>query len=140
MTEKTVTSMEEIRGQVNEDIITIPGFTMGSTINVRILPVDLTSLMLEHDFNNPLAEILGDKLKPDMTNKQRQRLVEKTMTNKQQRAENLKKMLPMLDAVCEQVLVEPTWAEFVEVKPLTMAQKLAIFNNATGVSDLSPFR
>lgn len=138
MSEKRVTSLDEIRAQAEPDVITIPGFKPGATINVAIRMVDLTPYILETGVGNPLIAVAVKKAQEGKTKEEISREVEQEATRK---VLDLKTMIPAIDAVVKEALVQPTWDEITAICPLTLDQKIAIFNHATGdIGGLSSFR
>ena len=126
MEEKRVTSLEEIRAQLAPEIIEIPGFRPGTVICVAIRPVDLTPQLLEHGVGNPLLAAIPEATQPDSLRSAKERL---------------EALMPLLDAVARAALVEPTYDQLTEIHPLTLEQKLAIFDAAgMGAAFLTSFR
>lgn len=115
-----VTSLEEIRSQAEPDIISIPGFKTDKTINVAVKPLDLTPYLLKLNIGNPLAVQNGTKPTEEIA---------------------IKDILPLLDEMVKEALVQPTYEDIVAIAPLTLQQKLAIFNYIMkDVIDLQSFR
>lgn len=138
MTEKKVTTLEEIKKQAAPDVVEIPGFKLGTTINVAVRLIDLTPYLLELDIGNPLYEaaVMKAKLGED-----KKAVAEAVQKEALQSGIDLKKVLPVLDAVAKEALVEPRYEEIISIAPLTLEQKMAIFNYAIGdVDGLSSFR
>ncbi len=129
---KTITSLDEIRSQTAPQVIEIPGFREGSILYVKLRMIDLTPRLMELRIGNPLL-VEAQKLA-------------KTGTSKAEIAERLdigiaaKEMLPLLDEVAREALIEPTYADITSIHPLTFVQKVRIFEYATGLDDLRPFR
>lgn len=138
MSEKRVTTLEEIRQQAMPEIIEIPGFKPGTTINVAVRLVDLTPYLLELDIGNPLYEIAVKKAK---TGGSKEDIIKEIQNETQKTGIDLKKILPILDAVVREALVQPTYEEITAIVPLTLEQKFAIFDYAIGeVEELTSFR
>ncbi len=142
--QRRVTSLDEIRAQAEPDIIKIPGFKPGTTINVAVQPVDLTAPMLETGIGNPLLAVVEQKTRelrgraPGEAVKEIRAAVEEAAKQEEFRVEDI---LPAIDAICKEALVEPTWDDIIAIRPLTLEQKLAIFDYATGGAEaLIPFR
>jgi hypothetical protein len=138
-----VSTLEDIREQTKEEIIPIPGFKAGAVLHIKVRPVDLTSLMLEHDLSNPLVDKLRAKAEKGKLNTQAQvqAALEKELENEKQRSQRMKEMEPTFNAVCRAAMVEPTYDEVEAIKPMTMLQKVAIFNWASrGAEQLNNFR
>ncbi len=138
MTEKKVTTLEEIKKQAAPDVVEIPGFKPGTTINVAVQLIDLTPYLLELDIGNPLYEAAVMKAKLGEDKKAVADAVQKEALKS---GIDLKKVLPILDAVAKEALVEPRYEKIISIAPLTLEQKMAIFNYAIGdVDGLSSFR
>lgn len=130
MSEKQVTSLEEMRAQARGEVVTIPGWAPGQTVNVRVRQVDLTAAILAA---GALPNVLASAL-PGTENDQ-EGAPEPT-------PEQIEKLIPVLDAVAREALTEPKYDEIVsEAAPLTFEQKLAVFDAAIGnVRELRSFR
>ncbi len=129
MEEKRVTSLEEMKLQARGQVVEIPGWSPGTTVNVRVRRVDLTVMIAAAGaLPNVLAAALAERGSsgeaPAPT------------------PEDIEKLLPVLDAVAREALVEPTYEQIVqEVAPLTLDQKVAIYDAALGeVKALQSFR
>jgi len=132
MAAKTVTPLDEIRAQAEPEIIEIPGFRPGAVINVKVRLLDLTPKLLQLRIGNPLlAEV--QKLAQDGMGKDE-------IAAKLDSGGNIADMLPMLDEISREALVEPAYDEITSIHPLTLAQKMKIFSYITGAEELSPFR
>ncbi len=129
---KKVTSLDEIREQTEPQLVELPGFRDGSIITVRLRVIDLTPHLMELQIGNPLlAE--AQKLAKEGLSKDE-------IAGRLDGGTTAKEMLPLLDEIAKESLVEPTHAEITDIHPLTLAQKLKIFEYATGLGDLRPFR
>lgn len=122
-------TLDEIRTQAKPRVIEIPGFAPGATIAVAVRPVDLTAQLLTAGIGNPvLAAVRATR-------------TEKATSEDIASDIDLQKLIPVLDAVARDALVEPTFEEIVSIAPLTLEQKLAIFNESLGGADaLARFR
>jgi hypothetical protein len=122
-------TLEEIRAQAKPRIIEIPGFAPGTTLAVAVRPVDLTAHLLTVGIGNPLLAAV------------RAARTEQAASEDVASEIDLQKLLPVLDAVARDALVEPTYEEILSVAPLTLEQKLTVFNASLGGTDsLSRFR
>ena len=143
MSEKRVTSLEEIRAQAEPELVDIPGFRPGTTITVALRPVDLTPHLLAAGVRNPL---LGAAMKRAQEGKTKEQIEAEIEADVQKQAEigfgsSLEAYLPAIDAVVKEALVEPTWEQITAIRPLSLTQKIEIFNKATGdVKILQSFR
>ena len=144
-TDLKVTSLEEIREQAKADIITIPGFKPNTTINVKVQALDMTELLLQHNVSNPLLDLVDKKAREGMDEEELKAAVMKKMGgmddgDAQKRTDTIKKLSPLLKVVCQEVLVQPTFKQFENIRPLTVTQRLAIFNHVIkGVKEKEPF-
>jgi len=121
----TVTSLTAIRIQAAPELVEIPGFRPGTTIRVKVGPVDLTGALLEAGVGNPLVSQTPE-----------------TGVNPKIGPDDLPRILELARVVARQALVEPTYDEIAGIAPLTFEQHMAIFNHVTGgeVAALGPFR
>lgn len=127
---KKVSTLDEIRAQAEPEVIEIPGFRAGKSIAVRVRLIDLTPKLLELRVANPLLA-------------EAQRMAQGGMTRDEIAAKldgPIADIVPMLDEIAKESLVEPTYDEIVAIHPLTLAQKLKLFSYATGEDVLGPFR
>lgn len=136
MSEVKVISLEQIKERAKGTVLEIPDWIPGKTIYVRVRAIDVTPhLMKAGTIPNELKAVAveafegkdGTKVVEDMSNSEL--------------ASNISKLMPVLDAIVEEALVEPKYSEVQKVYPLTLAQKMAIFNFVLSeVEDLKPFR
>jgi len=100
--------------------------------------------MLATGIGNPLLAIVEQKAR-----ELRDRSPEEAMQGARQAVEaeiarqgmDVNNLLPAIDAICQEALVEPTWDDITAIRPLTLEQKLAIFDYATGgIDELQSFR
>lgn len=122
--EATVSTLDEIRAQAEPTLIEIPGFRPGTSIRVKVRPVDLSGALLEAGVGNPLVaqtlETGKAKVGPD----------------------ELPHILELARVVSRQALAEPTYDEIAAIAPMTFEQHMAIFSHVAGmeVAALEPFR
>lgn len=118
MSELKVISAREFRKKATR-IIEIDGFEPGEKIAVRIKPASLLNLMMSGKLpNNLLGTVndLFDQAKP--------------MELFEQDQNKIKDIMEIIDLVCEQSLVEPTYEEIKDV--ITDTQKMQIMGEAQG--------
>lgn len=128
-----VTSLDEIRAQAEPEVITIPGFRPGTTINVKVRPVDVTPYILGTE-TNPL---LAAAMKAASEGKSREEIAREVEATASPRVF----MASIFDDVAKAALVEPTYEEITAIAPLTFTQKQAIFDHAVGdLKSLAFFR
>mgnify|MGYP003419485234 FL=1 len=104
-------------------IIDISGFDKGDEISVRIKPVSLMTMMVNGKLGNDLLPLVQNLFKQ---NQSKSIMDSDLMEN----SDNLKLIISLMDRVCEEVLVEPTFDEIGEY--LTDTQKQEIFTAAQG--------
>lgn len=129
MSELKVISAREFRKKATR-IIEIDGFEPGEKIAVRIKPASLLNLLMSGKLPNNLLGTVNDLF--EQTNKgQSVQLFE-------QDDNRIKDIMEIIDLVCEQSLVEPTYEEIKDV--ITDNQKMQIMAEAQGnVNAAIPF-
>ena len=121
MSELKVISAGEFRKKATR-IIEIDGFEPGEKIAVRIKPASLLNLMISGKLPNNLLGTVNDLF--EQTNKGQ------SMELFEQDDNRLKDIMEIIDLVCEQSLVEPTYEEIKDV--ITDTQKMQIMGEAQG--------
>lgn len=121
MSELKVISAREFRKKATR-IIEIDGFEPGEKIAVRIKPASLLNLMISGKLPNNLLGTVNE-LFEQKDNTQAMQLFE-------QDDNKIKDIMQIIDLVCEQSLVEPTFEEIKDV--ITDAQKMQIMGEAQG--------
>ncbi len=122
-------SIEEIKKRAKGTLVEIPDWEPGKFISVRLKTIDITPLLME-------TGSIPDQLSPEVAD-----MFEKTGEISPTSNMDLTKFVPMLDAMAKSALVEPTYEEINEIYPLTLTQKLAIFQYITGgIDQMKPFR
>lgn len=129
MSEKPkVTSIEEIRNKACQ-IVELPGWEPGETLNVKLRRASLLALIQQDAIPNQLLPIVHGLIDGDDT----------FNPATSSRPEEFKQFVEMLNAVCKAVMVEPTYDEVAEY--LTDPQRTAIFIYAQrGLKALELFR
>lgn len=117
----SVISAKEFRQRATR-VIEIDGFEPGEKIEVRIKPASILNLYVSGKLPNNLLGIVQDLFEV----KSEQEAGKKIL----QDAEMMKATFEILDLVCEQCLVEPTYAEIGDL--LTDNQKGQIMAEAQG--------
>ena len=132
--EHPVTSLEDMRAQALGEVVEIPGWVPGKVVHVRLRKVDLTAHILAagpipNILVGAVGEAFGDQ--PGGAPK-----------NRAPSPEDIQQMLPVFEVVAREAMIEPKYDQVVaEVAPLTLDQKLAIFDYATGTLKAArPFR
>lgn len=126
-----VITLKEIEERARGQVIEIPDWDGRGTIKVRARKIDLTPIVLK-------AGWVPNSLKVK---------AKEVFDGKDPKDENfdidvdLQKILPALDEVAKQALVDPKYDDIVKIMPLTLNQKLAIFHFVTEeVRQLESFR
>jgi hypothetical protein len=123
-----VTPIDEIRAQAEPDIIEIPGFRPGTTINVAVQPVlRLTPRLLAAGLVNPLIGSIREQAKTGAKAEDLEREAGVAIDEKGADA-----FLGFLDLIAQEMLVEPTYDQIAAIHPLTLEQELAIANHVLG--------
>ena len=122
MSNKKVISAKDFISKATR-IIDISGFDKGDEISVRIKPVSLMTMMVNCKLGNDLLPLVQNLFKQ---NQSKSIMDSDLMEN----SDNLKLIISLMDRVCEEVLVEPTFDEIGEY--LTDTQKQEIFTAAQG--------
>lgn len=127
------------------DIIPITPFREGDEpIFVKCKPISLVGLLAQGKIPNTLtsvvSELFGEGAKHPTDHKQSNEELEKIAVNTLQNSkEATDGMVKLLDFICEQSLLEPTFSEIGDY--MTDSQKIDIFNYTQGgVKKLESFR
>ncbi|SFU40450.1 hypothetical protein [Alicyclobacillus macrosporangiidus] len=131
MADRKPISLDEIRRRAEGEVIDIPDWDGKGTIPVRVRRIDITPIILK-------AGVLPNSLKIAA-----QEIFEgKKPAAKQPDVElELEKLMPTLDAIAKECLLEPKYEDIQNIYPLTLNQKLALLTYVTGeVEQLRPFR
>ena len=121
MSELKVISAREFRKKATR-IIEIDGFEPSEKIAVRIKPASLLNLLMSGKLPNNLLGTVNDLF--ERTGK------DKPMELFEQDENKIKDIMEIIDLVCEQSLVEPTFEEIKDV--ITDTQKMQIMAEAQG--------
>lgn len=121
MSELKVISAREFRKKATR-IIEIDGFEPGEKIAVRIKPASLLNLMMCGKLPNNLLGTVNDLFEQDIQSKPTQLF--------EQDNDKIRDIMEIIDLVCEQSLVEPTFEEIKDV--ITDTQKMQIMAEAQG--------
>lgn len=121
MSELKVISAREFRKKATR-IIEIDGFEPSEKIAVRIKPASLLNLLMSGKLPNNLLGTVNDLF--ERTEK------DKPMELFEQDENKIKDIMEIIDLVCEQSLVEPTYEEIKDV--ITDTQKMQIMAEAQG--------
>ncbi len=124
MDTKTVTPLDTVREQVEPEVITIPGFRPGTTINVKIKYVDLTTAILETNISNPLLALAYQQAREG---KSRQEIEDEVNRQSNTPAADAERVLASLNTLAQQALVEPTYEQLTAIASLNAEQLAAIY-------------
>lgn len=135
-----VITLAEIKERAKGKVIEIPDWIPGQTIAVRVRAVDLTPhIMQMRAILNPLKTAALEAFEGNVEEKLAEELMNEE--NMGGTLENIERMMPMIDAIIREALVEPSFDEIEKIMPLTLDQKLAIFDWAmAGINSLRSFR
>ncbi|PZN08277.1 MAG: hypothetical protein DIU69_10305 [Bacillota bacterium] len=127
-----VITLEQIRERARGEVIEIPDWDGRGTIKVRARKIDITPIVLR-------AGIIPNSLKVKA-----QEVFEGEAPKRLKADEfdlEMEKLIPALDAIVKEALVEPKYEDIQAILPLTLMQKLAIFRYVTKeVQQLESFR
>jgi len=137
MSELRVISLEEIKAKAEGTIVEISDWIPGKKIAVRVKAIDMTPHILKLD---KLPNILKDSATEVFNGKQMSDKRIADLTNSMDQ-DSISKMIPILDGIVKEVLVEPKFDDIQAVYPLTLGQKMELFRIAMqGVEQLDSFR
>ena len=137
MSELRVISLEEIKARAEGTIVEISDWIPGKKIAVRVKAIDMTPHILKLD---KLPNILKDSATEVFNGKQMsdKRIADLTNSIDQ---DSISKIIPILDGIVKEVLVEPKFDDIQAVYPLTLGQKMELFRIAMqGMEQLDSFR
>jgi len=130
VSEDRVITLEEIQQRARGEVVEIPDWDGRGTIRVRLRKIDLTPIIMQHGF-------LPNSLKV----KVHEAFEGRPPKPKGDVDLDLQKLMPALDEVARQALVDPPYDEVTKILPLTLTQKLAILSWVTKDLDaLGSFR
>jgi len=137
-----VISIDEIKKKSKGEVVAIPDWNGRDEINVRLRMIDVTTHLLSSGtMPNELRSAVDEAFAEGASEEEVREKVIETQKETFNRQDNMEKMVPVMNAVAKEALVEPTFDEIEEVYPLTLQQKLAIFEYVTrGMSDMKSFR
>jgi len=137
MSELRVISLEEIKERAKGTIVEISDWIPGKKIAVRVKAIDMTPHILKLD---KLPNILKDSATEVFNGKQMSDKRIADLTNSLDQ-DSISKMIPIIDGIVKEVLVEPKFDDIQAVYPLTLRQKLELFRIAMGdIEKLDSFR
>lgn len=137
MSELKVISLEEIKERAKGTIVEISDWIPGKKISVRVKAIDMTPHILKID---KLPNILKDSATEVFNGKQMSDKRIADLTNSLDQ-DSISKMIPIIDGIVKEVLVEPKFDDIQAVYPLTLGQKMELFRIAMGdMEKLDSFR
>lgn len=137
MSELRVISLEEIKERAKGTIVEISDWIPGKKIAVRVKAIDMTPHILKID---KLPNILKDSATEVFNGKQMSDKRIADLTNSLDQ-DSISKMIPIIDGIVKEVLVEPKFDDIQAVYPLTLGQKMELFRIAMGdMEKLDSFR
>lgn len=121
----SVISAKEFRERATR-VIEIDGFNPGEKIEVRIKPASILNMLITGKLPNSLLSVVQELFNAaDIKN-----MDDKAAKELTKDADTLKQIMKMMDEVCRQCLVEPTYDEIGDL--LTDTQKGQIMAEAQG--------
>lgn len=133
-----VITLEQIKAKAQGTIINIPDWEdERQTIQVRVRKIDLTARIMGGGMLPNDLRLAAEKVFSGISAEE----LEKDLQEQISKDVNVSAFVGMLDEMVREALVEPTYDEIQKIYPLTMAQKMVIFNWLVGeVKQLKPFR
>lgn len=142
-TERAVT-IAELQGFAKGFLIDIPSFVEGELIKVKVKRLDLTKDFLKRpEVTNFLTLPVVQKYQDNMTSEEIEKQLQDEMGKQIQEGntDTITQLMPLLDDICKQALVEPTYEDFENSCGLTMQMKMSIFGWIVNeFEDLKNFR
>lgn len=130
-----VITLKEIEERARGEVIEIPDWDGKGKIKVRVRKIDVTPIILESGLVPPNS--LKVKAQEAFEGKRKREVKLDDIDFDM----DVQKFMPVLDAVAKAALVEPTYQAIQEILPLTLSQKMAIFDWVMGeVKQLESFR
>ena len=132
-----VLTLEDLQKMKDDGIeINIPGFD-GGEITVKVKSIDISAELLNKAstlYNLAQSDVV-EKFKKKNTKGNSPNIMQTEEEIKNQLLQNpeeenielLNKMLPEMEKVCEEILIQPTYKQFKENCPLNIEQKTALF-------------
>lgn len=137
-------SIEELRERAYGTVIKISDWTgVEDILPVRVRSIDLSPYLLSLKNFSGLNKLKAEAIKvfehgDDVDTKGKKIDIE---LSDAEEAEATDKMVPILDEIAKACLLEPTYQDFLDTYPLTLAQKIDLFSFAIrGVKELETFR
>ena len=128
-------SLEEISVLAKGTLVEIPSWEPGKTIVVRLRKIDITPTIMA-------AGVIPDQLSLEVSTLFEEDGKSTPGTGSDKKVDfDTSKLMPVLDTMAKEALAEPTFEEINAVYPLTLDQKMAIFEFlAGGLNKIKPFR
>lgn len=143
-------TLAELQSFAKGILIDMPSFVTGEYIKVKVRRIDMSKDFLKRtEITNFLANPVIEKYMQEnnLAAKNKQQIqsdlkekFEDTVLN-QQNLKQIQELIPLLDEVAKQILIEPSYEDFEKNCPLTQDQKEFLFDWAMGETrDLESFR
>ena len=141
-------TLAELSGFAKGILIDIPSPISGEVIKVKVRRLDLTKDLLgKSEITNFLSIDVIEKYKDTSKSKEEiekeleKELAKKIEENDEKTKDGIMKIVPLIDDICKEVLVEPTYQDFQNTCGLTMEMKMCLFGFAVGETQkLQSFR
>lgn len=128
-------SLEEISILAKGTLVEIPSWEPGKTIVVRLRKIDITPTIMS-------AGVIPDQLSLEVSTlfEEDDKFTPDTKASEKVDFDT-SKLMPVLDTMAKEALTEPTFDEINAIYPLTLDQKMAIFEFLSGgLRKIKPFR
>lgn len=128
-----ITSIEDLRRMSNGEIVSLPPFVKGTEFNARLKRPSMLAMVKSGRIDNELLVSANELFSSGASGMASSNVKDASM---------MKKMFDVIDCICEDSFVEPTYNDLKSNKiELTDEQLLFIFSYAqTGVKELKSFR
>lgn len=127
MSERKVISLEEIKQRAHGTIIGIPDWDNSEEkISVRVRRIDLTTKVMRSKMMPNDLRIIASKAF-ESSNDDLETLEDDIQQQLEQQDHKIDDFVNLLDNMCQEALLEPTFKEIQQIYPLTLVQKMAIF-------------
>lgn len=137
----SVITLEEIKERAKGTIVEIPGWVPGEKIGVRLRAVDLTPHIMQLQSIPNVLRSAALEVFDKAPSKKGEKSKPTAQSADDYSIKDMERMLPIIDAIVKECLIEPEWEKFEQHYPLTIVQKMAIFRFAmAGLDALESFR
>jgi hypothetical protein len=119
-----VTSLDYLRSMGNGIIIEVQGFEPETPLQIRVRRPDMATVMIKSKLDwaglsKSVKKAFGEVPMEDGENATPEQL--------EDRMKSINEAMPMIDTLCKEAMLEPTYDDFEEIMPLGVTQKIQIF-------------